>query len=131
CHRHPAEPAQRRSAGIRTRGDLMIEAIKSGAAAPAEKPQKLEKATKDFEALLIAQLLKGMREEEGGWMGTGTDQASGSAMALAEEQLARSLADNGGLGLGRLIISGIRPTASTPASPNLPSAPSTPPPDTP
>ena len=100
----------------------MIEGVTAPGTTPMPtEPQKLKKAATDFEALLIGQMLKGQREEGGGWMGTGADEASGSTMALAEEQLARSLAQSGGLGLGRMILASVKPTASTPASldPNL------------
>ena len=63
-------------------------------------------AAKDFEALLIGQMLRSMHEE-GGWLGTGEDQAGEAAVGLGEEQLARSIASSGGLGLSRLIESGI------------------------
>lgn len=64
-------------------------------------------AAKDFEALLIGQMLRSMHEG-GGWLGTGDDQAGEAAIGLGEEQLARSLAASGGLGLSRLIESGLR-----------------------
>src|SRR5215831_5150417 len=63
-------------------------------------------AAKDFEALLIGQMLRSMHEE-GGWLGTGEDQAGDAAIGLGEEQLARSLAASGGLGLSRMIESGL------------------------
>lgn len=67
---------------------------------------KTDSAARDFEALLIGQMLRSMHEESG-WLGTGEDQAGEAAVSLGEEQLARSLAGSGGLGLSRLIESGL------------------------
>jgi Rod binding domain-containing protein len=64
-------------------------------------------AAKDFEALLIGQMLHSVRQE-GGWMGTGEDQSSDAAFGLGEEELAKALSEHGGLGLAKLIDSGLR-----------------------
>ena len=71
-------------------------------------PGKIENAAKQFESLLIGQILKSMHEEgSGGWMGTGDDASADSAMGLAEEQFAQALSSRGGLGLSRLIVQGL------------------------
>jgi len=65
-------------------------------------------AARQFESLLIAEMLKSMREASGsGWLGTGEDAAGDSAMALAQEQFAQALAQSGGLGLSKLIVGGL------------------------
>jgi Rod binding domain-containing protein len=65
-------------------------------------------AARQFEALLLAQILKAVREAESqGWMGTGEDQANATDMELAEEQFAQALSAGGGLGLARLIVAGL------------------------
>jgi Rod binding domain-containing protein len=64
-------------------------------------------AAKDFEALLLGQMLKSARGD-GGWLGTDDDDAGEAAVGLGEEQLARVMAQSGGLGLSRMIESGIR-----------------------
>jgi len=65
---------------------------------------KILDATKQFEALLLAEMLKSMREASGGgWLGSGEDAAADSAMALAQEQFAQALAQSGGLGLSKLL----------------------------
>lgn len=69
---------------------------------PEHDPARLLEAAGQFEALLLAQLLKSMREERG-WMGTGEDQAGASMLEIAEEHLAQALASQGGLGLSGLI----------------------------
>jgi len=79
--------------------------------------QKIRDAAKDFESLLLTQMLKTMREASGnqGWLGTGDDQSSSSIMELAEQQVAQALAASGGLGLARLAADGLR-GADPPAS---------------
>jgi Rod binding domain-containing protein len=64
-------------------------------------------AAKDFEALLLGQMLKSARSDSG-WLGTDDDDAGEAAVGLGEEQLARSMAQSGGLGLSKLIESGLR-----------------------
>ena len=71
-------------------------------------PAKVENAAKQFEALLMGQILKSMHEAGSeGWMGTGDDASADSAMELAEEQFAQALSSRGGLGLSRLIVQGL------------------------
>lgn len=60
-------------------------------------------AAKDFEALLVGQMLKSVREEGSGWLGTGDDQSSAAAFGLAEEHLAQALSARGGFGLSKVI----------------------------
>ncbi len=69
-------------------------------------------AAAQFESLLIAQLLKDMRESgSGGWLGTGEDQAGATMMEVAEEHLSRVLASQGGLGLANLVVEGLKQPA--------------------
>jgi len=79
----------------------------SGAAAKGDG--KIADAARQFEALLIGQMLKSMRDSEGGWMGTGDDESSSSAMEYAQEMFAQSLSSNGGMGMANLIIRGLEP----------------------
>jgi Rod binding domain-containing protein len=73
-------------------------------------PAKIEETAHQFEALLIAQLIRSARQAgTDGWMGTGDDQAASSALELAEEQFAQALAAQGGLGLAGLVRSGLMP----------------------
>jgi Rod binding domain-containing protein len=67
------------------------------------KNQKASEAAKQFESLLIAQMLKTMREEESGWLGTGEDKTADSAMGMAEEHLASTLSAAGGFGLSKVV----------------------------
>jgi Rod binding domain-containing protein len=65
-------------------------------------------AAKDFEALLVGQMLRSVREEGSGWLGTGEDQSSEAAFGLGEEQLARALSASGGFGLSKIIDAGLK-----------------------
>jgi flagellar protein FlgJ len=78
-------------------------------ARPVDDPVKIKGAAHQFEALLIGQMLKSMRDSEGGWMGTGEDEAGASAMEYAQEMFAQSLAASGGLGLADLVSQGLTP----------------------
>jgi len=79
-----------------------------GVDAPAARPpHTLEDAARQFEALLIAQLLKQARGDAGGWLGSGEDAGSATAAGLAEEQFAQALAQSGGLGLSAQIVSSL------------------------
>jgi Rod binding domain-containing protein len=74
---------------------------------PDKETQKEIGAAKDFEALLISQMLRSVREEGSGWLGSGDDEAGGTASSLGEEQLAKAMAEGGGLGLSKVIASGL------------------------
>jgi Rod binding domain-containing protein len=81
----------------------------TGTASAADGKEKLKQAgaSKDFEALLIGQMLRSVREEGSGWLGTGDDEASATAFGLGEEQLAKALTAGGGLGLTKIIEAGL------------------------
>ncbi|MBI4876737.1 MAG: hypothetical protein HY822_19040 [Acidobacteria bacterium] len=92
----------------------MLEALSAlgaaGGGAGGRNPEKIRAAAGEFEALLIGSLLKSMREAgSSGWLGGGQDQASDSLLEIAEQQMARLMAAQGGLGLARLVASGLSP----------------------
>jgi len=72
-------------------------------AAPKDDPVKVKAAATQFEALLIGQMMKSMRDSEGGWLGTGEDDSSSSAMEYAQETFAQAMAASGGLGLASMV----------------------------
>jgi Rod binding domain-containing protein len=75
---------------------------------PATRPpQTVEAAAKQFEAIMIAQLLKEARGDEGGWLGSGEDTGSATEAGMAEDQFAQALAKSGGLGLSAQIVSSL------------------------
>ena len=68
-------------------------------------PADARDAAEQFEALLIGQMLRAVRES-GGWLGT-SDPSGDCATEYAEQQLAAVIAQRGGLGLADLIARGL------------------------
>lgn len=69
---------------------------------PAASSTKVEGAAKQFEGLMIAQMMRTAREN------TEDQDSSGSTMLdLADQQFSQVLANNGGLGLAKLVVKGI------------------------
>ena len=91
----------------------MIEPVspQSAAESASPTPEKVKDAARQFEALLIGQMLKSIKDSQGGWFGTGEDEASSSAMEYAQEMFAQSLSASGGLGLARMVVAGLEPKA--------------------
>ena len=97
--------------------DLGIGQITSLAPAAIDKPKagdpaKVRDAAQQFEALLMAQILRTERESNNGWLGSGGDSSSDCATEFAEQHLASVLAANGGLGLADLIAKGLKAAPS-------------------
>lgn len=85
------------------------------AARPGAK-QGIEEAAGEFEALLLGEMLKSMRESAGGgWLGGGEDGASATMTELAEQHLAKAIIAGGGLGLRDTILRQLDPTKRGPA----------------
>jgi Rod binding domain-containing protein len=82
-----------------------------------DSPQKIRDAATQFEALLVGQILKSAHEEGDSGMGAGEDQTAGSALQMADEYLARSMASRGGLGLASMISAGLARNASASEGP--------------
>ena len=74
--------------------------------------QRVREAARDFEALLIAQMLRAARENSAGE--ENDNGSTDSIRELAEQQIAQCLASAGGLGLSSLISQGLasKPPAS-------------------
>ena len=97
-------------------GDLLTTPV--GGGSPAARgsntapPDKLQKAASDFEALLLGQVMKSERQADGsGWLGTDDSDAGSSLSDMSEQQLAQSLASSGGLGLAKMISTGLAKTS--------------------
>ncbi len=88
----------------------------------AGKPKdqsKIQDAAQQFEGLMIGELLKTAREAsggDGGWLGTGDDQSGQIAVEMAEQQLALTMAKQGGFGLTKSIVRQLEPAATAAAS---------------
>ena len=87
---------------------MNIPAAASLAAPPQAKPAKAEDAAKEFEALLIAQMLRTVREDDAeGASGDDGDSAGSTMLDVADQQFSKMLAQNGGLGLAKLVAKGL------------------------
>ena len=71
------------------------------------KPKNAAEAAKQFEALLIAQMLRTAHESSGGSFGDGDDSGSDTMFDVAGQQFAQVMANNGGLGLAKMITQGL------------------------
>ncbi len=68
------------------------------------KSDKVTDAGKQFEALIMGQVLKAAREaSDGGWLGSGDDQTGELALEMAEQGFAQALASRGGLGIAKMV----------------------------
>jgi flagellar protein FlgJ len=80
-----------------------------GISRPKDDPAKVKEAARQFEALLIGQMMKSMQTADGGWSGQGEDGSSSCAMEYGQEAFAQALSANGGLGLASLVAKGLKP----------------------
>jgi Rod binding domain-containing protein len=91
--------------------------------ASSKDQSKIADAAKQFEALMLGQLLKISRESsDGGWLGTGDDQAGELALDMAEQQFAQAMSARGGMGIAKMVTAGLERGAAKAAnsgSPNL------------
>jgi len=85
--------------------------VTSLAPKPKDTPDKILNAAKQFESLLVAQMMKSMQDSEGGWLGTGDDQSDSAAMEYGQEAFAQAISLNGGLGLAKMVADGLQRAA--------------------
>jgi Rod binding domain-containing protein len=88
-------------------GQIAQPGVQDAASRTKDDPAKIKDAARQFESLLIAQLMKSMQPGEGGWLGAGEDQASSCAMEYAQEAFSQALSGKGGLGLADLVAKGL------------------------
>ncbi len=81
-----------------------------GASENEPRPKDLREAASQFEALLLGQMLKSVRDSAGDFPGSRSDEASASLLEMADGCFARLIASHGGLGLGNLVIDQLEPT---------------------
>jgi Rod binding domain-containing protein len=74
-------------------------------------PEAIARAASKFEALLVSQLLQAGRGEDG-WLGTDQDEADSTLAEMAEQTLSEALSSKGGLGLAKLVNTGLSRTAN-------------------
>lgn len=77
-----------------------------------DSPEKIREVAAEFESLLVAHMLKTVRESSSdGWLGGGENEAGSTIVGMAEAQFARTIASGGGLGLREVIERGLLPDA--------------------
>ncbi len=95
------------------RAALTTPPILPAAPTPASnEAAKARDAAQQFEALLLAQILRSVRESTGALDKTG--ESGDCATDFAEQQFARVLAQQGGLGLSALVAAGLERKPATP-----------------
>src|SRR5260370_35891086 len=73
------------------------------------KPTKIEDAARQFESILIAQMLRSGRESASGIGEEDESDSGGSTMLeVAEQQFAQMLSKQGGIGLTHMVVAGLK-----------------------
>jgi Rod binding domain-containing protein len=74
-----------------------------------DNPAKIRHSATDFEAMLLAQMLRSAREAGGGGIsGDGEENdANSSLVEMGEQQFAQALAASGGLGIAKMVVAGL------------------------
>jgi Rod binding domain-containing protein len=80
----------------------------SGTGEPV-RPKRVVDAARQFEGLMIEQMLRSARSSGEGWLGESADAAGNIATEYAEQHLAMTLSAQGGLGLASMIVKGLTP----------------------
>jgi Rod binding domain-containing protein len=97
--------------------------------AASDTPEKVAGVAKQFEALMIGQMLKSAREASGGgWLGNEGDQddQSGSlVMEMAEQGFSQAMAARGGLGIAKMVTANLERGRPKTASSDSQAAPPT------
>lgn len=84
-----------------------------------DTPEKISGVAKQFEALMIEQMLKSGRDTSGGgWLGSDdTDDPTGSmVMDMAEQSLSQAMAERGGMGIAKMVTANLERGVSHGAS---------------
>lgn len=89
----------------------MIDAMTASTAAISDIPQtlpgKIGDAAKQFEGLLLGQMLKSAREAASD--DDDDDSETRTMFDVADQQFAQAMANNGGIGLAQLAVEGLSP----------------------
>lgn len=114
-----AVPAQASGAAPKPAGDESFQDVLKQAS--TSDSSKIADAAKQFEALMIGQILKAARESsDAGWLGTGDDHAGELALEMAEQQFAQAMSARGGLGIAKLVVAGLERGSATASSSGSP-----------
>ena len=85
----------------------------STSSAKKDSPARIRQAATDFEALLLAQMMKSARETFSGGLTDGADdsEVNSTMIELGEQQSAQALASSGGLGIAKMVVTGLAKNA--------------------
>jgi len=99
------------SSALESREDLMMKQLQSPKA-PSDDA-KIEKGSREFEAILMGSWLQQAEESFATVPGTDKDEdpGKGQMMSLGVQQLATSLAASGGIGIGKMIAKAMHANA--------------------
>jgi len=120
----PRTPVTPSNSAVIPENETFHSALKSA----SDTPQKIAGVAKQFEALMIEQILKSARDATGGgWLGSDDDQddQTGSlVMDLAEQGLSQAMAARGGLGIAKMVTAHLERGQASSAStePTVPSS---------
>jgi len=82
-----------------------------------DSPEKVASVAKQFEALMIGQVLKAARaSSDGGWLDDGDDQTNEMTLEIAEQSLSEAMASRGTFGIAKLVTTTVERRDSTAAS---------------
>jgi Rod binding domain-containing protein len=86
----------------------------------SKKPDKIAEVSKQFEALMIGQMLRSARESSGGgWLSSDDDkddQSGSLVMDMAEQGFSQAMAARGGLGIAKMVTANLERGQSKTAS---------------
>jgi Rod binding domain-containing protein len=99
------------SSALESREDLMMKQLQGPK--PASDDAKIEKGSREFEAILMGSWLQQAEESFATVPGTDEDEdpGKGQMMSLGVQQLATSLAASGGIGIGKMIAKAMHANA--------------------
>jgi Rod binding domain-containing protein len=116
--------SQKRDSATIPGNETFHQAFQSASSDKGDTPEKILGVAKQFEALMIGQILKSARESNGGgWLGDEDDKDdhTGSlVMELGEQGLSQAMAAHGGLGIAKMVTAHLQRAsgghAKTPSS---------------
>ncbi len=90
--------------------------VSSQPAGGESRPRDIAGAARQFEAMLLSELLKAACDPQT-MTGGEPDAGACTAIQMAQEQFANALASQGGLGLARMIENAMKPTEAATSAP--------------
>ncbi|HUA20075.1 MAG TPA: hypothetical protein VMB25_15105 [Bryobacteraceae bacterium] len=87
-----------------------------------DSPAKVKDVAKQFEALMIGQVLKSARaSSDGGWLDDGDDQTEEMSLEIGEQALSQAMAAQGTFGIAKLLTKSVEKHQGATAASSVPS----------